>query len=167
MGMMLTIPIYPASLYANTPANTATGGRVAAVARQMVGTSSYHGPDKGNLACAFMVNEVLYQATGRRFGKDPTTVNSVRMDFIQSGARRVPQHAAQPGDIAMVFNQASLQGVEGGTAHIGIVLGPNQIIANSSKTRRFDSWLTFQEFKELYSPYFEIYRLPNRNTRPI
>lgn len=134
--------------------------RVALTARQFFNASSRLGPDGGNLACAYMVNLVLKHATGRTYGIDPTTVNSVREDLLRSGGHRVPVELAREGDIAMVFNEAALQGVGGATAHIGIVIGPNMIVANSSSTKRFNALFDFQAFSELYQPYFEIIRLP-------
>lgn len=147
-------------------AQVSVGQKIADVAKQWFNVSSRYGPDGGNLACAFMVNEVLYQAIGRRYGQDPTTVNSVRTDILRSGGQIISPERARPGDIAMVFNQDSLNGVEGGTAHIGIVISPNQILANSSGTKRFNGLYDFQAFSELYSPYFEILRLPEALNQP-
>ncbi len=135
------------------------GLRIADEASQFWNQSSESGPDGGNLACAFMVNKILERVIGHKYGPDPDTVNSVRMDLLQHGARIVPAHEAQPGDLALSYNAASLQNLGGATAHIGIFLTPSLIIANSSRNRRFNQIMSPHEFSKIY-PYFEIIRPP-------
>jgi hypothetical protein len=57
--------------------------------------SSEDGPDHGNLACAFMVNKILERVLGYKYGRDPDTVNSVRTDLLQHGARVIPTQEAR------------------------------------------------------------------------
>lgn len=130
---------------------------IAEVAGSFWNRSSEDGPDQGNLACAYMVNQVLFQALGKKYGDDLDTVNSVWQDLLRQGGRQVPVLQALPGDIAISYNQAALLGIGGGTAHIGIFLTPNLIIANSSRNRRFNQIKTSAEFAQLY-PYFEVIR---------
>lgn len=104
-----------------------------------------------------MVNKVLERVLGHKHGADPDTVNSVRTDLLQREARIIPLYEAQPGDLALSFNAASLQNTGGATAHIGIFLTPSLIIANSSRNRRFNQIASPQEFSKLY-PYFEVIR---------
>jgi hypothetical protein len=133
------------------------GANIANEASQFWNISSESGPDRGNLACAYMVNKVLERTLGHKYGSDPDTVNSVRTDLLQHGARIIPIQQAQPGDLALSFNDASLKDIGGATAHIGIFLTPSLIIANSSQNRRFNQILTPQEFSKIY-PYFEVIR---------
>jgi hypothetical protein len=135
------------------------GLRIADEASQFWNLSSQSGPDRGNLACAYMVNRILERVVGHTYGKDPDTVNSVRDDLLQHGAKIIQKQDAQAGDLALSFNKASLQNIGGGTAHIGIFLTPSLIISNSSNNRRFNSIATPHEFSKTY-PYFEVIRLP-------
>lgn len=146
----------PVLLQASIP--TVTGLRLADEASQFWNISSESGPDGGNLACAYMVNKVLERVLGHRYGMDPDTVNSVRTDLLQRGARiiRTPD-IPQPGDLALSFNDASLQNRGGATAHIGIFLTPSLIIANSSRNRHFNQIMSPLEFSKIY-PYFEVIR---------
>jgi hypothetical protein len=166
-------PFRPAfySSYAFSPVNgpypSRVGLRIADEASQFWNLSSESGPDGGNLACAYMVNKILERVVGHKYGRDPDTVNSVRDDLLQHGGRLVFSsinplrygEQAQPGDLALSFNDAALKNIGGGTAHIGIFLTPSLIIANSSKDRRFDQIATPRQFSKLYT-YFEIIRLP-------
>lgn len=146
------------------------GERVAAAALGAFNRSSRHGPDGGNLACAFMVNEILQQAIGRKYGADPDTVASVRADLLDPGrhpARRgqaVPPAEARPGDLAFSLSPAALLGQGGGTAHMGIVVRrspwePPVILSNSSSRRAFNNVDSFDGFARRHE-YFEIIRLP-------
>ena len=163
--------MYPPSVYPSPiPAQSITnpvGQHIANVAKQFWNHSSRHGPDEGNLACASEVNEMLQQAIGKTYGDDPTTVNSVRDDLLRQGGQIIPPGLAQPGDIAMTYNKASLQNIGGATAHMGMVIAPNTILANSSATRRVNQLFDFWAFSKLY-PYFEIIRTPEalQNTPP-
>jgi len=138
------------------PSKTAAQ-RITETALAYWNVSSRHGPDGGNLACAFMVNEILNKAIGKTYGQDPTTVNSVRDDLLAQGGKIIATQYARPGDLALSFNDASLKNIGGGTAHIGIVVAPNTILANSSSTRRFNALFDFKKFAQLYD-YFEIIR---------
>ena len=146
----------PVMRQANLP--TVTGLRLADEASQFWNISSESGPDGGNLACAYMVNKVLERVLGHKYGADSDTVNSVRTDLLQRGARiiRNPE-IPQPGDLALSFNDASLQNTGGATAHIGIFLTPSLIIANSSRNRRFNQIMSPLEFSKTYR-YFEVIR---------
>jgi hypothetical protein len=121
------------------------------------GKSSLHGPDRGNLACASMVNEVLQAALNKKYGQDPETVNSVRTDLLQQGGRIMNPRTAQSGDLVLTFNDASLHDVGGATAHIGILLDHNQVLSNSSTRSRFDEIEPVSVFSNKYK-YCEIIR---------
>nr|MBX2861106.1 TolB-like 6-bladed beta-propeller domain-containing protein [Vampirovibrio sp.] len=128
-----TPPVYSNTRFVSSSINIPRyrqnpGQKIAETAKQFWNQSSRHGPDRGNLACAFMVNEVLKTALGKVYGLDPTTVNSVRTDLLYQGGKIVPPFQAKPGDLALTFNEASLKGIGGATAHIGIVIVPNTIL---------------------------------------
>lgn len=142
-----------------SPLLSPIGPRIANEASQFWNLSSESGPDRGNLACAYMVNKILERTIGHRYGLDPDTVNSVRTDLLRSGGKIIPVAQAQPGDLALSYNAASLRDIGGATAHIGIFITPSLIIANSSSNRRFNQILSPHEFSKIY-PYFEVIRTP-------
>lgn len=136
-----------------------TGERIAHTALRFFNRSSEDGPDRGNLACAYMVNKVLMAALGKTYGEDPDTVNSVRMDMLRQGGQLIPATMARAGDIALSYNQQALMGMGGGTAHIGIYVDRHRILANSSERRQFNQVFTPESFARLY-PFFDVIRLP-------
>lgn len=136
-----------------------TGEHIARTALRFFNRSSADGPDNGNLACAYMVNKVLMAALEKTYGDDPDTVNSVRMDILRQGGLLIPVTMARPGDIALSYNQRALMGLGGGTAHIGIYIDRDRILANSSERRQFNQLFTSKSFAQLY-PFFEVLRLP-------
>lgn len=151
-------PASPSPNILPNPGVSPVGLHIARTALSFWNRSSEDGPDRGNLACAYMVNKILKQALGKTYGQDPDTVSSVRTDLLAQGGQRIFAPAQpQPGDLALSFNDAALQGIGGGTAHIGIYVAPNLILANSSKNRRFNHRLTTAEFARLYK-YFEVIR---------
>lgn len=147
------------------PTARPVGDRVATAALAAFNRSSRHGPDGGNLACAFMVNEILWQTLGKTYGADPTTVADVRADMLRQGGQVVPVYQARPGDIAFSLSPAALAGQGGGTAHMGIVVRRNPweppiILSNSSSRRAWNNVDSLAGFARRHE-YFEIIRLPD------
>ena len=152
-------PPTEAALKADEERGRLTGEHIARTALRFFNRSSEDGPDRGNLACAYMVNKVLKAAIGKTYGEDPDTVNSVRMDILRQGGQLIPTSMARPGDIALSYNYQSLMGVGGGTAHSGIYVDRDRILANSSERRQFNQIFSSDGFAQLY-PFFEVIRLP-------
>lgn len=113
--------------------------------------SSASGPGGGNVACAWCVNRVLERAGLKPIGAAPNLVDSVEEGL--NGGRGVkvePRESAQPGDIIVMGR--------GGPAHIGIYLGPDKIVSNSSSNRNF-TWVSS------FSGYDGHYPVPCRSYR--
>ena len=156
---MLTFPLNP------NPLASPTGLRIAQTARQAYGQSTAAGPDHGNLACAWAVNRLLKQSIGHEYGVFPDNVVSVREAILRQGGQLIPVDEARPGDLAFAFNESALHGKEGGTAHLGIFVGPKMILANSSSRAQFDGEWSPESFSKLYG-YFEVIR-PIESLRPF
>lgn len=111
----------------NTVGAPSSAAGIAAAANAYYGQSTASGPDGGNLACAWAVNNIL-QSTGIA----PIDGNSVSsMEQVLQSGRGIPeeQSVAQAGDI-IIF---------GGTSHVGICQnsGCTQVISNSSSNASF------------------------------
>lgn len=131
----------------------AAGGSMIRAALQLQGSSSADGPDSGNEACAFMVNKVVYSATGKTLGSNSNYVPSVEDDLRSSRGFQVAQSSAAPGDIIIAKGQA----------HIGICMnfGCTAVLSNSSSKASF-SWQSGPTFGGIYDQYGgteHIYRL--------
>ncbi|PIQ77641.1 hypothetical protein COV82_03425 [Candidatus Peregrinibacteria bacterium CG11_big_fil_rev_8_21_14_0_20_46_8] len=104
----------------------------------VVGSTSFRGPevDGGNLACAQVVSSILRDAG---ILKRPHLAVSKTVDELnQSGWEEHPG-PPQPGDI-VVWNRTTKKSADGnvalGHAHIGIVVGDNLALSNSSLKRQ-------------------------------
>lgn len=131
----------------------AAGGSIIRSALQFQGASSADGPDGGNQACAFMVNKVIYSATGKMLGSNTNYVPSVEDDLRSGRGLQVAQSSAAPGDIIIAKGQA----------HIGICMnyGCTAVLSNSSSKASF-SWQSGSTFGGVYDQYGgteRIYRL--------
>jgi peptidoglycan hydrolase-like protein with peptidoglycan-binding domain len=99
---------------------------IAAAAESYRGTSTAKGPDGGNLACAWAVNNILQQAIGRKIGANTNYVPSV-LAGVKLVGQSIPQAEAKAGDIVIAPN----------TGHIGIYLGGGRVLSNSSSRAAF------------------------------
>lgn len=136
-------------------AGSSTGGtgdlpsRVCSAANAYRGSSTVAGPDGGNKACAWAVNNVLTQGGVRSIG----TSNVAQMESLlkQGRGSLIAQASATCGDIV----------IEAGQSHVGICLnaGCTQVISNSSSKKTF-SWISDISFKPSYSSGAgRVYRL--------
>jgi cell wall-associated NlpC family hydrolase len=103
--------------------------RVAQATQQYMGTSTRAGPDGGNLACAWSVNNILANAGIAKVGSNTNYVPSV--EAALQGGRGTPIDASQarPGDI-VIWPHGH---------HIGIAMGNNQVANNSSSRAQFSN----------------------------
>ena len=106
--------------------NGSLNQRIATAAQAYRGTSTTAGPDRGNKACAWAVNNVLQRAIGRKFGTNPDLVSSVE-SALRGQAQSISAAQALPGDIV----------ISSSTSHIGIVVRPGRVLSNSSSNRAF------------------------------
>jgi cell wall-associated NlpC family hydrolase len=101
--------------------------RVAEAARNYMGTSTAAGPDGGNLACAWSVNNILANAGIKKVGSNTNYVPSVEQDLQNGRGTAIDAKDAQPGDI-VIWPHGH---------HIGIAMGNGQVADNSSSRASF------------------------------
>jgi hypothetical protein len=110
------------------------------------------GPDKGNLACVYAVNEVLKSS-----GVTPPWGNTNYVPDVVKSLRSgtgVEVNRPEPGAIAIFRDNGNPP-----YPHIGIVQSDGRIISNHSSRRKFDWVATEQEYTNYYgrSPlYFRL-----------
>jgi hypothetical protein len=119
------------------PDNTQTG--IAAATNAYIGASTAAGPDGGNKACAWAVNNILKNA-----GIAPIDGDSVpRMEaaLLSGRGSLIEQSSAVPGDIV----------IQAQTSHVGICLnvGCTQVISNASGNATF-TWRSGTDFAPSY-----------------
>lgn len=103
------------------------------------GTSTTAGPDGGNKACMWAVNNVLEQSLGITLGNDTNAVRTALADLQAGAGTEVSQSEARPGDIVIAPN----------IGHIGIVQEDGSVISNSSSRRSF-RWVSNINFDGYY-----------------
>ncbi len=103
-----------------------------------VGVSTKAGPDRGKLACAWAVNNILEVVLGRRIGNNPNYVPSLETELLKIGSQ-VKAGEVKPGDLVIASDQS----------HIGIYIGNGRVISNSSSKASF-SWESNLNFDGFY-----------------
>jgi cell wall-associated NlpC family hydrolase len=116
--------------------------RVAQAAQQYMGTSTAAGPDGGNLACAWSVNNILANAGIAKVGSNTNYVPSVEQALQGGRGTKIDPADAGPGDIVIWPNGH----------HIGIAMGNNQVANNSSSRASFSNM-------QALPPGCRVYRL--------
>lgn len=123
---------------------------ILAAAQSLLGMCTTDGPDGGNNACAWSVNQVLKKAGISALGENPNYVPSL-VEALQNGrGRRIDRANAKAGDLVVAFEEA----------HIGIGLdkGCATVLSNSSSRGRFQ-WQSDTDFDGYYGGQSAIYRL--------
>ena len=103
--------------------------RVAEATQRYMGTSTAAGPDGGNLACAWSVNNILSNAGLQKVGSNPNYVPSVEQALQGGRGTAIEARDARPGDIVIWPNGH----------HIGIAMGNGQVANNSSSRASFSN----------------------------
>lgn len=124
-GAPATQPMVP--INPNAPAPGRINEAIAASAQAYMGTSTRGGPDGGNLACAWSVNNILRQAGIRQLGDNPNAVASARAALEGGRGVRIDPKDVRAGDIVIWPPPRS---------HIGIA-GGNGVLHNSSSRAAF------------------------------
>jgi hypothetical protein len=124
-GARATEPMVP--INPNAPAPGRINEAIAASAQAYRGTSTRGGPDGGNLACAWSVNNILRQAGIRQLGNNPNAVASARAALEGGRGVRIDPKDVRAGDIVIWPPPRS---------HIGIA-GGNGVLHNSSSRAAF------------------------------
>lgn len=135
-------------------------GRIFAAAQAAKGRSSRNGPGRGRVACAWTTNLFCIlpaglQNIGNIRGQDNVTVGVVEMVKALEGGRgqRVQRSQAIPGDIW----------VSPGQRHIGIYVGNNKVLSNSSSRASFAWEDDIEDVNRFYgsSQEYGIFRVLN------
>ena len=119
-------------------------------AQSLMGMCTNDGPDGGNNACAWSVNQVLRKAGISPLGENPNYVPSL-LEALQGGrGQLISRPEAKAGDLV----------IANGEAHIGIGLDDscNTVLSNSSSRARFQ-WQSDTDFDGYYGGPSTIYRL--------
>lgn len=124
------------------PAPGSLQARVADATRQYMGRSTAAGPDGGNLACAWSVNNILSNAGLQKVGSNPNYVPSVEQALRGGRGTPIESKDASPGDIVIWPNGH----------HIGIAMGNGQVANNSSSRASFSNM-------QAIPPGARVYRL--------
>lgn len=114
-----------------TGGTTVPSGDIAAAASAYQGTPTNLGPDGGNLACAWAVNNVLNNAGISSI--DGNSVSNMQTELQSGRGTAVETAAAQPGDIIIWKGS--------GVSHVGIcqTAGCTSAISNSSSKASFSN----------------------------
>jgi cell wall-associated NlpC family hydrolase len=115
---------------------------IAKSAAAYMGTSTASGPDHGNLACAWSVNNILRQAQPpvAPLGSNPNYVPAVESALRSGRGTAVDAKDAQPGDI-VIFP---------GGHHIGVYMGNGKVANNSSGRAAFVNMSNLQGGMHIY-----------------
>lgn len=127
------------------PADGSIGARIADATRRYMGTSTRAGPDGGNLACAWAVNNILKDAGLAKIGSNTNLVRSVEDGLKGGRGQQVSAAQAKPGDIVIWPAPRS---------HIGIMMENGKVANNSSSRASFTNMTTLP-------PGARIYRVVN------
>ncbi len=127
---------------------------LAQAAQSLKGMSSASGPDGGNLACVWAVNQVFKKAGLKTPWGDSNNVPRAEEMMIKAGYTRIPMGQQKAGDLYIVHGQA----------HIGIVLANGNIISNSSSGAKFSWEASLSSYQKTYGGAGRFYRIPGGTT---
>jgi hypothetical protein len=132
---------------------------LAEAAKMMKGFSSASGPEGGNLACVWAVNQVYKKAGIRPPWGSSNYVPDAESAMVRSGYQRIRSGQQRPGDVYIAPGQS----------HIGIVLPNGNIISNSSSGAKFSWEASLSDYNNYYGGSGTFYRMPvsrGNNRRP-
>lgn len=123
---------------------------IVAATQQLFGMCTVEGPDNGQNACAWSVNQVLRTANLPALGDNPNYVPSLLEALINGRGMEVKRADAKAGDLVIAY----------GEAHIGIGLddGCRTVLSNSSSRGQF-CWKSDTDFDGYYGGSSSLYRL--------
>ena len=127
--------------------------KIAEATKKYWGHSTRDGPDGGNLACAWAVNNILSNAGLRKIGTNPNYVPSVVQGLKAGRGHLISAHDAVPGDLAVAC----------GEHHIGVCMstGCGTIDSNSASKACFCWEASYSSFTSYYGCQPAIYRVDN------
>jgi len=125
----------------DAPAAGSVNERIAQATRNYMGTSTRSGPDGGNLACAWAVNNIMAKAGLPKIGANTNGVASVETALKNGKGTRVDASQAKPGDIVIWPAPKS---------HIGIYMGDGKVANNSSSKASFSNMSNLPAGSRIY-----------------
>lgn len=139
-------PIGPAPEAGDIPA------AIAAANEAYRGTSTVSGPDGGNKACAWAVNNILANAGLSKIGNNTNLVRSVEAGLQSGRGQQISQGEAVPGDLV----------ISGPASHIGICVnnGCTRVLSNSSSRAAY-VWESGFDYDGWYGSGSRVYRVLN------
>jgi hypothetical protein len=142
--------VTPSALVDGFEGAGSVNARVLEAAKGYYGASTRAGPGRGNVACAWAVNNVLERAGLPKVGENTNYVPSVEAALRAGRGTEVSQADAQPGDLVIAPNGH----------HVGVYLGEGRVLSNSSSSAAF-RWESGINFDGEYGPSGQsrVYRL--------
>jgi Phage tail lysozyme len=104
-------------------------GKVSQAAIDYKGMDTSAGPGSGREACVYAVNRVFEKAGLTPPWGTAEFVPTAETGLVSSGAKLVPAGQEKPGDIVI--------GDNGTNGHIGIVIGSDKVLSNSSSAAKY------------------------------
>ena len=135
--------------FSNSSGSGELGARIGAATQQYVGTDTSAGPDGGNLACAWAVNNILRSSGIAPIG-DGVGVESMEAALRNGRGTSVPTSNAVPGDI-IVWK-------EGRVSHVGVceTAGCTTARSNSSGNASFSNIHTSTVFRGVQGRIYHV-----------
>jgi len=131
-------------------AGAGAAGVLASAAGALQGMSSAAGPDGGNKACVWAVNQVFAKAGLKPPWGNSNSVPDAEAAMIRSGYASIPIGQQRSGDLYICHGQQ----------HIGIVLPDGNIISNSSSGAKFSWVASLSSYQQEYRGPGKFYRIP-------
>jgi muramidase (phage lysozyme) len=126
------------------------GKTLANAASFLKGMPTSSGPEGGNKACVWAVNQVFKKAGIKTPWGNSNYVPDAEQSMAKSGYVAVKPGQQRPGDLYIVNGQE----------HIGIVLPNGNIVSNSSSGAKFSWESSLSSYQQYYGGEGRFYRIP-------
>jgi len=126
------------------------GKTLANAASFLKGMSTSAGPEGGNKACVWAVNQVFKKAGIKAPWGNSNYVPDAEKSMTKSGYVPIKPGEQKPGDLYIVNGQE----------HIGVVLPNGNIISNSSSGAKFSWEASLSSYQQNYGGEGRFYRIP-------
>jgi len=125
-------------------------------AQSLKGMDTSRGPDGGNNACVWSVNQVYKKAGIRPPWGDALRVSNAEAAMKRDGYFQVPENQRQPGDIYIARDNHATEP----QTHIGVVVPGGDILSNSSSKAKFAWQGPPSQYEAEYGRKGVFYRMP-------
>ena len=134
---------------------------LAQAAQSMKGMDTSKGPDGGNNACVWSVNQVYKRAGIRPPWGDALRVSNAEAAMKREGYFQVSENERRPGDIYIARDNHPTEP----QTHIGVVVGNGNILSNSSSKAKFAWEGPPSQYEQEYGRKGIFYRMPGMQGR--